>query len=565
MIGMRDQPVQRFCRVKPAVVLRVPVLGDKLLHAGHLPVDAAGIGDAANGVDVLDNVFGHGLVGRGEACAGLEIGRVAHDEIDSRFVRQIFVHIKADGEGIGHLHEHDRERKRNNRDGRFAAAAAKVCPCHARQARSGMLLIGMFASMYPARAYTRIGVAHGFDGGDARGHFARPVAGDTHGQQRKNGRADKDQRVEGYKGAGIRGLRHDDRRQPNADHKADHPAERDTCKRQQERLPPDHAADLLAGRADGLEQAVKADIVCHRDLKHVVDNQIAGEHNEQQHRGERKDGHGIGGRVDLCGRVAPVDADRNIVFCVWVVALVAVVCQHLFGVFPNVEGAVEHHVQMPFAGLALGRARGKCAQFLSCRARQDDVGRDNRAVVLPPAGEGEGALDILRALRIFVDADRYGELCAHFWLDAEQRKHAGVGCGLVRALAWQVALDRFDEIVFCLVFVHVADLDVAFVKRRFVTRHADEQACTGFLGQRVALKLKKLFFTQVFERGVHIAARLPEVLLLERIVDGRADRKERGKQHGRQRDGEHGDDVARFCRFQAAVGQAADALFVGDV
>ena len=378
-----------------------------------------------------------------------------------------------------------------------------------------MLLIGMFASMYPARAYTRIGVAHGFDGGDARGHFARPVAGDAHGQQRKNGRADKDQRVEGYKGAGIRGLRHDDRCQPNADHKADHPAERDTRKRQQERLPPDHAADLLAGRADGLEQAVKADIVCHRDLKHVVDNQIAGEHNEQQHRGERKDGHGIGGRVDLCGRVAPVDADGDIVVCVRVFALVAVVRQHLFGVFPDAEGAAKHHVQMPFAGLALGVAGRQRAQFLGCRARQKDIGRDDRAVVFPPAGKGEGALDVLRILCIFVDADRDGECCAHLGFDAEQREHARVGRSLVRAFARQAAFGRLDEIVLCFAFVHVADFDMALVKRRLVARHADEQARAGFLGQRVVLQLEQLFFGQVFEGGVHVAARLPEILLLE--------------------------------------------------
>ena len=44
-------------------VLAEPVLGDKLLHAGHLPVDTAGLRDAALGVDVRDHVFGHGLVG----------------------------------------------------------------------------------------------------------------------------------------------------------------------------------------------------------------------------------------------------------------------------------------------------------------------------------------------------------------------------------------------------------------------------------------------------------------------------------------------------------------------
>ena len=63
MLGLFDHLIQIFRRVPLAVVLAEPVLGDKLLHAGHLPVDTAGLRDAALGVDVRDHVFGHGLVG----------------------------------------------------------------------------------------------------------------------------------------------------------------------------------------------------------------------------------------------------------------------------------------------------------------------------------------------------------------------------------------------------------------------------------------------------------------------------------------------------------------------
>ena len=63
MLGLFDHLIQIFRRIPLAVVLAEPILGDKLLHAGHLPVDAAGLRDAALGVDVRDHVFGHGLVG----------------------------------------------------------------------------------------------------------------------------------------------------------------------------------------------------------------------------------------------------------------------------------------------------------------------------------------------------------------------------------------------------------------------------------------------------------------------------------------------------------------------
>ena len=106
---------------------------------------------------------------------------------------------------------------------------------------------------------------------------------------------------------------------------------------------------------------------------------------------------------------------------------------------------------------------------------------------------------------------------------------------------------------------------MALVERHLARRHADHQACAVFADKRVVFEFLHLRFGQVFERAVHVAARLTEVALLERGVDGHGDGEQRGKQHGRQRDRDDRNDVARFRRPQAAVGQAADALFVGDV
>ena len=81
---IRDHEVERFWRVPLPPALAEPVLGDELLHVRHLAVDAARVRDAALCVDVRNDVFLHRLIGRGKACAGLEVGRVADDEIDRR-------------------------------------------------------------------------------------------------------------------------------------------------------------------------------------------------------------------------------------------------------------------------------------------------------------------------------------------------------------------------------------------------------------------------------------------------------------------------------------------------
>ena len=449
LLGLFDHLIQIFRRIPLAVILAEPVLGDKFLHAGHLPVDAAGLRDAALGVDVRDHVFRHGLVGRAKARTGLEVCRVAHDEIHRRLAREVPVHIKADRKGVGQLHEHHRERERNHRDDRLAAAAAEVHPRHARQL--GAVSRALFGGVLTFCLFRLLGacvrVPHGLDRRHARGHPARLAAGDAHGDEREHRRKDKDQRADRDGFVHAVQLREDERHELRADQIPARKADRDADDREQVRLPPDHAVDLFAGRADGFQKAVKPDIVRDRDLEHVVDDEIPSEDDEQQHGGNGDNRQRIDVFRKLCARIAPVDADVDVILARRVVALVAVVCEDLLKVVADVQRTGKHHVERPSAGLRIGVPSGQGAQLLGRRAGQEDVGRDDRAVILPPAGERECALDRARVRRVAVDLDRHGELRADLGLDAEQGEHAGVGRSLVRALAGQAAFDGFDEIV----------------------------------------------------------------------------------------------------------------------
>ena len=54
----------------------------------------------------------------------------------------------------------------------------------------------------------------------------------------------------------------------------------------------DDALELAAGGADGLEQAVEADVVGHGDLEHIINNQVPRQQDEHQHHHNEQDGNG---------------------------------------------------------------------------------------------------------------------------------------------------------------------------------------------------------------------------------------------------------------------------------
>ena len=78
-------------------------------------------------------------------------------------------------------------------------------------------------------------------------------------------------------------------------------------------LVPDDPLQLPPGGADSLQQAVKPDVPGHRDLEHVVDNEVTGEENQQEHSHDNR----RRGRVHAVGQlgpgVAPVDPGIDVV------------------------------------------------------------------------------------------------------------------------------------------------------------------------------------------------------------------------------------------------------------
>ena len=70
----------------------------------------------------------------------------------------------------------------------------------------------------------------------------------------------------------------------------------------------DDAPQLARGGADGLEQPIKADVIGDRDLKHIVDDEVAGKADEQSQGSHRQQGGQIQVFRELSPGIAPVDA-----------------------------------------------------------------------------------------------------------------------------------------------------------------------------------------------------------------------------------------------------------------
>ena len=351
--GSRDDLVHNLRGIIHSIALPEPILGDKLLHGGDAAIDAPALLQTVSGIDIGDNLLRHRLVLGTEAAAGLEVGGVSQDKVHIRVPGQVLIHVKAGGEGVGNRCQHHRQRQGNDRHHGFPPAPAQVGPGHARKGRAAP----GFADLLPLPRLFRpaaLGVAHGLHRGDLRRHAARTGAGEEHGQQGEQRRSNENQGVEGDEGVLVAQLGHDDRGELVADDKAQEQSNGDADKAEKQGLLPDDAFDLLAGGADGFQKAVKPDIVGDGNLEDVVDNQVAGEDNQQQqnHNGDQR------GDVKAVGKlgpgVAPVDADFQVILPLGVVVLIAVVLQDLKDVLLDLEVAFEHHVQVPFSGHGVG-------------------------------------------------------------------------------------------------------------------------------------------------------------------------------------------------------------------
>ena len=200
-------------------------------------------------------------------------------------------------------------------------------------------------------------------------------------------------------------------------------------------MQPDDAPQLARRGADGFQQAVKPDVPGHGDLKHVVDDEIPCEDNQQHHGDDGYNRHGIYKVGHPCPGIAPVDTSIDVIVSS-VLALVAVVFQNLVQILLDMSGAAfQHHVQIPPTCHAVVRIIRIYAHF-----RQDfvhpafgnqDMVRHNSLIVFPPAAEGEGLSGFMS---IHVKSE--GKLGPNLRLDTQQFQYMSVSSSLVGALLW---------------------------------------------------------------------------------------------------------------------------------
>ncbi|MPN14236.1 hypothetical protein SDC9_161562 [bioreactor metagenome] len=94
-------------------------------------------------------------------------------------------------------------------------------------------------------------------------------------------------------------------------------------------------------------------------------------------------------------------------------------------------------------------------------------------------------------------------------------------------------------------------------------RHPHKAAQSILLDERVGFQLIKLFPGQIFKSTVGKAPHLPEVGLLNGIIDGQRHREQGSKQYGGQGNGGNGNQISCFCRFHAFHTQPANTFSIG--
>ena len=151
---------------------------------------------------------------------------------------------------------------------------------------------------------------------------------------------------------------------------------------------PDDAPQLPGGGADGLQQAIEADVVGDGDLEHIVNDEVAGEDDEQQHRADGDEGGGVHAAGQLSAGVAPVDAGMDIARLRGALGLIAMVFQDLVQVACNISGPIfQHHIHVIGPGHAVrglpGHHAGLRQDGVRPALRDQNVVGHNGLVVLP--------------------------------------------------------------------------------------------------------------------------------------------------------------------------------------
>ena len=121
-----------------------------------------------------------------------------------------------------------------------------------------------------------------------------------------------------------------------------------------------------------------------------------------------------------------------------------------------------------------------------------------------------------------VHAKSDGKLGAQLRLYPQQRQDMGICGGLVGAFLGQSPLNGVAVHPVGLVGIRVPHLHVGLIERD-VRRHAQKAAQAPGLDERIVFQFLKLLLCQVLEGTVGPASRLPEVALLNTLVDGEGD------------------------------------------
>ncbi len=201
----------------------------------------------------------------------------------------------------------------------------------------------------------------------------------------------------------------------------------------------------------------------------------------------------------------------------------------------------QHHIQVPAAGHAVAARRGDayfCQNGVHPALGNENMVCHDGLVVLPPATQGKG-LGGLMAVHIKCD----GKICADLRLHSQQFQHMGVCGRLVGALLRKASLHRVAVAPVGLVGIGVTDLHMGFVEGH-LCGHAHEPAKAPGLDERIVLQLLELLLGEVLEGAMGPAPGLTEVVLLDALVDGEGDGKERGEEHRCQGDGQHRHQIA---------------------
>lgn len=130
-------------------------------------------------------------------------------------------------------------------------------------------------------------------------------------------------------------------------------------------------------------------------------------------------------------------------------------------------------------------------------------------------------ISLASLMAIYVKGD--GKLSTKFRLDPKQFQHMGVGSGLVRAFLRQSAFHRVAVTPVGLIGIGVTDLHMGLVERN-VRGHSQKATNTIGLNQRVTFQRLTLFFRHIFEGAVTPASGLPEIVLLDSLIDGQSNR-----------------------------------------